>query len=229
MAVEFVTTQGLTRYERTCVSELPTAKKRGIVASTNVSRQRLLPLPSSSVSASTPRAAPIASSTLVSVENGVPVCSISISMIKPELIAHYELLRNNRGELKYVQRSTDGRFFDVNYWNARLNKSIPLGRFTDELMASLAHAVARADESRYNCRIVPFAAQEHLVNLYTNDGQGGPSSSDGASGASGVVATRPESSAATQASTLALHADDMDLDFNALFSLLEDSEKVDDF
>lgn len=71
-------------------------------------------------------------------------------------------MRCERGSLKYVQTSADGMFYDVNYWNARLHKSIPLGRFTDPLTASLAHAITRDAKADFDFQLRPFAAQEYI-------------------------------------------------------------------
>ena len=200
--VALVTTQGLTTYECTSVDVMPPTKKARCAPSRAYQRPSL---------SSTPiHDAP----SIPSRSHGTPpTCNLSIDMLDPELIAKYDLLRTERGAFRYVQASADNTFFDVSYWNAQLHRSIPLGRFTDARMASLAHAIARADESQYDCRINPYAAQQHIVNLYTNGGQGGPAQT---LASSSCDAPDHPYAAVTEA------AEDMGLDIATLFTLLDD-------
>lgn len=97
--------------------------------------------------------------------SSIPVCSVQYDSIPASQISNYELLRLTNGDFKYIQRTADCKYFDINYYNAELRKPIPLGRFTDSATASLAHAIARSDET---CRVVPYAAQgmiEHFSHL----------------------------------------------------------------
>ena len=102
----------------------------------------------------------------VSSSDDAGVCKIKYESIDPNKVASYELARGDRGTFKYVQRTADGRFFDVSYYNAELGKSVPLGRFVDECTASLAHALARSD---LTCRTVDMAAQHLIERLFVTN------------------------------------------------------------
>ncbi len=149
-----VTTQGFTHYTVTSLTQTPPTRRSSEVLST----MRPLDVPSAAPSTSYPR---VPSTTSVS------VCHVKIGEIDPGLILDYELLRDERGSYKYVQRSCDGQFYDVNYYNAHLRRAIPLGRFVDSSTASLAHAIARAPSSSDFISVTPFAAQDHIESLVT--------------------------------------------------------------
>lgn len=153
MSIEYVTTQGLSTYERAVNSNDKTATHRQkpkthkpIAAPTSSTAPVSVPLPLPSAAVRQPVAA----------------CTLKLSQIPPERISQYELMRNERGDIKYVQQSAEGAFYDVNYWNARLGKSIPLGRFTDQLTASLAHAIAREESSKLTFQVQPYAVQDFI-------------------------------------------------------------------
>ena len=150
MSIEFVTTQGLTSYEKAVAPNDANIKKR--------KKSSKAPYPKAELVVPKPPPLP-------SLNQPAGVCTIKLSEIPPERIAEYELMRCERGSLKYVQSSVDGMFYDVNYWNARLNKSIPLGRFIDPLTASLAHAIARSDQTNFELQLRPFAVQEYISRL----------------------------------------------------------------
>lgn len=98
------------------------------------------------------------------------VCHLKINELDPTAIVNYELLRDERGGYKYVQRSGNGQF-DVHYFNAHLRRSILLGRFVDASTASLAHAIARCPGSPDLLRTSPHAAQHHVESLVTRSSQ----------------------------------------------------------
>ena len=91
------------------------------------------------------------------------VCYVSFAGMDPAKIAGHELMRGNDGSYKYVQKTADGHFFDVSYYNAEIGKSVFLGRFVDECTASFAHALARSDMT---CRTVDRAAQGLIERAY---------------------------------------------------------------
>lgn len=156
-----VTTYGLTTYQPTSIS----GKSKS-----NASFQRSLPPTPSLVPPLLPAPPPL-SSFVTSfprvTSSSIPVCTISIDAISPQIVADFELLRNESGEFRFVYRAADSQFYDVSYYNASLRRTVPLGRFQDAAVAALAHAIARDDGSRDTCRIVPHAAQEYIESLFT--------------------------------------------------------------
>ena len=154
-----VTTQGIDKYEPTFISGRGQAgtSKRYFPAQFGMPPSLPAPPPLSSFVTSFPKVTPVSA----------PVCTITIDTISPQIVANFELLRKPCGEFRFVYRSADSMFYDVSYYNAGLRRTIPLGRFQDPAVASLAHAIARDDQSRDTCRIVPFAAQEYIESLFT--------------------------------------------------------------
>lgn len=92
------------------------------------------------------------------------VCRVDYDLLDVNKIAHVELARDSKGRLKHLMKVEKGRFYDVEYFNAELNKTIALGRFTDSCTASLAHGLARTN---LKCRTVDFAAQGFIERLFT--------------------------------------------------------------
>lgn len=138
------------------------------LASTNQSSTQISN-PKTSVAKVPPRPPPFTPVTSMSfVRTDVAVCSVSYDSLSPESVQDFELLRIPDGAFRYVQRNSDGRFFDVSYYNAALKKSIPLGRFVDDATAALAHAIARADDNFKGCRVMPYAAQHKIEEMYVS-------------------------------------------------------------
>ena len=159
MRPDMVTTQGLQKYEPTFISGKSEARAVKRKLATPAPVQPILPAPPSlsSFVTSFPKLAAAS----------VPVCTIAIETISPQIVAGFELLRKDSGEFRLVYRSADSLFYDVSYYNASLRRTIALGRFKDPAVAALAHAIARDDKSRDVCRIVPYAAQEYIESLFT--------------------------------------------------------------
>ena len=147
-SADYITTQGAQQYTR--------ADDRNAAKCSKKARKQ------SSQSAQNTKKSMIAISSI----DDAGICKIKYESIDPKKVASYELARGDRGAFKYVQRTADGRFFDVSYYNAELGKSVPLGRFVDECTASLAHALARSD---LTCRTVDMAAQQLIERLFVTN------------------------------------------------------------
>lgn len=93
---------------------------------------------------------------------GTSICRICYDQLDAEAIIHYELLRTETGQLRYVQRTADG-LFESSYYNSQLKKVVPLGKFVDELTAALAHAIARSDRLHSS---TPYMAQHEIERLF---------------------------------------------------------------
>ena len=93
----------------------------------------------------------------------VSICHVEYDSIDADKTSHIELARNGRGCLKYVKPVDGGRFHDTSYYNAELNKTIKLGRYSDIFTASLAHGLARTN---LICRSVDYAAQGCIERLF---------------------------------------------------------------
>ena len=157
VASDYVTTQGLTRYERT-----------SIASSNPAGSGQHAPVPLSSVSFPIPPALDAFVTSFPKVSgSSASVCTIDINSISQEIVCKYELLRLEGGQFRFVQFTPGRRFYEVSYYNAELRRAIPLGHFQDPAVAALAHAIARDKQSREMCRVIPYAAQEYIESLFT--------------------------------------------------------------
>ena len=151
-SAELVTTQGAATYARTATNRTPDEGRARKKPSANKKAK----------SNHFGRVPPDASGQAY----GDGVCHVLYSELDRAKVANYELMRGERGNYKYVQRTADARFYDVAYYNAELGKTIALGRFSDICTASLAHALAR---SHLTCRTVDRAAQSLIESVFVHD------------------------------------------------------------
>lgn len=86
------------------------------------------------------------------------VCKVPLSSIDPSFISHYGDISVY---LSYVNKTSNG--FESSYLNAELNCAVPLGAYSDENTASLAHAITRTN-SHY--RVTPYAVQDYIERLH---------------------------------------------------------------
>lgn len=123
-----------------------------------------LPAPSpASASTVDGTAVPMTTTCRPTAGGSVPVCRVPYDALPASFVSKYELLRRNDGMYRFVQLTSDGFTYDVNYFNAELKRVIPLGRYTDAATASLAHAIARDNDT---CRSTNYAAADVIETCY---------------------------------------------------------------
>lgn len=83
------------------------------------------------------------------------VCCVTLEQLDPAFVDEYELLRTRDGKhFRFID--PHDTVHEVHYQHAELQRHVLLGRFTDDGIAALAHAMARAHE---DMRVLPCAAQ----------------------------------------------------------------------
>ena len=95
----------------------------------------------------------------------ISVCTVPFEALSDFFVGLHELKRDERGNLKYVQRIGDGSTYSSSYFNSEMGKIVLLGNFSDPHTAAFAHALARADRKS---RMIAYHAQDRIEREYAN-------------------------------------------------------------
>ena len=98
--------------------------------------------------------------------DAVPVCEVAYDAITPLATDTFPLATTNDGSYRWVNAADGGKYV-VSYFNQELRRSIPLGTYTDERTAALAHSIVR-HKNDARLRSEPYAVL-HVIQDMQND------------------------------------------------------------